>query len=226
MCNVFQDTLVNSWNFGADVLDPTTVWHGNEHAINITADNLDQLDTDPKEIMRSMLGILHAFQFLENVLLSDQLGHQTITADLLPPPVHTVQSGRSKRSDDPIANKDDDEEEEDVDYSDEEMKIMHENHDDQDSDHEMSIVDDKSKKPTTKEWHINLFGEIVHDEPSLANDLEQGTKNKNKTSSHGVTELLFHPANFVSGDDSAETDMEDMTKVHLSASSALHWCSS
>ena len=34
-------------------------------------------------------------------------------------------------------------------------------------DHEMSIVDDNnsSNNRTEKEWHINLFGEIVHDQP-------------------------------------------------------------
>ena len=52
---VNEDTLVNSWNFG-NTLDPKTVWHGNEHAINVTTANLNTLDTEPKEIMKSMLG--------------------------------------------------------------------------------------------------------------------------------------------------------------------------
>ena len=87
---VNEDTLVNSWNFGEEDLKPNTVWHGNEHAINVTIENLETLDTDPQEIMKSMLGILHAFEFLENVLLSDHLtqtsGSITTTSDLLPPP--------------------------------------------------------------------------------------------------------------------------------------------
>ena len=86
---VNEDTLVNSWNFGEEQLTPTTVWHGNEHAMNVTIENLETLDTDPQEIMKSMLGILHAFEFLENVLLSDHLAQDSgsiTTSNLLPPP--------------------------------------------------------------------------------------------------------------------------------------------
>ena len=91
---VNEDTLVNSWNFGEENLTPTTVWHGNEHAINVTIDNLDSLETDPQEIMKSMLGILHAFQFLENVLLSEHPVIQSISttnSDLLPPSILNVE---------------------------------------------------------------------------------------------------------------------------------------
>ena len=43
---MFQNTLINSWNF-ID-LDPKTIWHGNEHVQNITIDNLKQLDNGDK----------------------------------------------------------------------------------------------------------------------------------------------------------------------------------
>ena len=91
---VNEDTLVNSWNFGEENLTPTTVWHGNEHAMNVTIDNLDSLETDPQEIMKSMLGILHAFQFLENVLLSEHPVIQSISttnSNLLPPSILNVE---------------------------------------------------------------------------------------------------------------------------------------
>ena len=86
---VNEDTLVNSWNFGEENLPTTTVWHGNEHAMNVTLENLESLETDPQEIMRSMLGILQAFQFLENVLLSENPSKTIDTstsAALQPPP--------------------------------------------------------------------------------------------------------------------------------------------
>ena len=86
---VNEDTLVNSWNFGEENLPTTQVWHGNEHAMNVTLENLESLETDPQEIMRSMLGILQAFQFLENVLLSENPSKTIDTstsAALQPPP--------------------------------------------------------------------------------------------------------------------------------------------
>ena len=53
------------------------------------------------------------------------------------------------------------------DYSDEEMTMAHDDEilEDSKDDHEMSIVDDNTSNRTEKEWHINLFGEIVHDQP-------------------------------------------------------------
>ena len=83
--------MVNSWNFGEEALDPTTVWHGNEHAINVTLDNLETLETDSKEIMNSMVGILHAFEFLEDVLLSEHPDYPNKTASELEaqPPGHS-----------------------------------------------------------------------------------------------------------------------------------------
>ena len=48
---VNEDTLINSWNFksgeAAD-LNPNTIWHGNEHAVTITSDNLNKFPTEPK----------------------------------------------------------------------------------------------------------------------------------------------------------------------------------
>ena len=42
--NYFQNTLINSWNFKG--LDPKTIWHGNEHAQNITA---EIAESDPED---------------------------------------------------------------------------------------------------------------------------------------------------------------------------------
>ena len=58
---VNENTLVNSWNFGSNQLDPKTVWHGNEHAINVTTANLNALETDSQDIMKSMLGKFYDF---------------------------------------------------------------------------------------------------------------------------------------------------------------------
>ena len=83
-----QDTLINSWNFKSNDLDPKTIWHGNEHATTISSTNLNQFKSEPKDIMKSMLGILHAFQFLEQVLLSNN--HPSFKdVDLEVPPLST-----------------------------------------------------------------------------------------------------------------------------------------
>ena len=83
-----QDTLINSWNFKSNDLDPKTIWHGNEHATTISSTNLNQFKSEPKDIMKSMLGILHAFQFLEQVLLTDN--HPSFKdVDLEVPPLST-----------------------------------------------------------------------------------------------------------------------------------------
>ena len=59
-----QDTLINSWNFKG--LDPESIWHGNEHATAISNDNLANSPHSEK-IMKSSIGILNAFEFLEEV---------------------------------------------------------------------------------------------------------------------------------------------------------------
>merc|ERR1739848_903066 len=70
------------------------------------------------------------------------------------------------------------------------------------ADYDASIDDDNnsSNNRTEKEWHINLFGEIVHDQPEdhemkldQIDVLVQLPKNN-------VSELLFHPANFMNED--------------------------
>lgn len=198
---VNEDTLINSWNFGKDSLDPKTVWHGNEHAINVTTENLDNLETDSKEIMKSMLGILHAFQFLENVLLSDH--PELVETELVPPPPPPLVSSETKHHHE--------KREASEDYSDEEMIMMHEE-DVSEEDHEMSIVDDTENTTVSKEWHINLFGEIVHDEPEPENK-NQAQQN---ITSHEVSELLYHPANFKSFETQEESnDQEVMKKEHF-----------
>jgi hypothetical protein len=70
--------LINSWNF--EGIDPLTIWHGNEHATNITVDNINTIDPDDKIILKSAHGILKAFQFLEEVLLSARNTTTIITA--------------------------------------------------------------------------------------------------------------------------------------------------
>jgi len=228
---VNEDTLVNSWNFGEENLPTTQVWHGNEHAMNVTLENLESLETDPQEIMRSMLGILQAFQFLENVLLSENPSKTIDTstsAALQPPPPLIVE--RPKANHHAIKRQVSEEGEED-DFSEEEMIMMHESDTSHDStDHEMSIVDDH-ENGTTKEWHINLFGEIVHDEPeqdqiieSSEEDLvilnerssQAGSRRPVNISAHEVSELLFHPANF-DNDDGIETNggLPDIKQEHF-----------
>ena len=111
------------------------------------------------------------------------------------------------------------------DFSAEEMIMMHEDDDEHDeNDHEMSIVDDNNNA-STKEYHINLFGEIVHDD--LENDMVL-TRNSNKAgvvkdqgvpvnlSSHEVSELLIHPANFRNSLDSNQDGNVDMKEVSVS----------
>ena len=121
------------------------------------------------------------------------------------------------------------EENEDDEYSLEEMNMMHDGDDnDEEIDDQMSIIDDNDNA-TTKEWHINLFGEIVHDE--LEHEmLRIAAENEHKTfhdksneivrlggivnaSDHEVTELLFHPANFKSNKDVPIQDEMVMEQV-------------
>ena len=55
--------------------DTTKIWHGNEHALDILGENMHEIDPPHGEkIMSSTIGILHAFQFLEDVLLSRKPG--------------------------------------------------------------------------------------------------------------------------------------------------------
>ena len=55
--------------------DTSKIWHGNEHALDISGENMHDIDPPHGEkIMSSTIGILHAFQFLEDVLLSRKPG--------------------------------------------------------------------------------------------------------------------------------------------------------
>ena len=57
--------------------DTTKIWHGNEHALDISGENMHEIDPPHGEkIMSSTIGILHAFQFLEDVLLSRKPGQR------------------------------------------------------------------------------------------------------------------------------------------------------
>ena len=182
---VNENTLVNSWNFGNE-LDLTHVWHGNEHAINVTSANLNTLDTEPNVIMESMWGIWQAFQFLENVLFSDKLNQTSSNSQvLIPPPLvtkHDQDHHREKR----------DESEESEDYSVEEMKMMHD-YEDESEEHEMSVVDDHGNSTKPTHYHINLFGDLAENEPDQESDDSESPKN---VTSMDATELLFHPNNF------------------------------
>jgi len=221
---VNEDTLINSWNFKSNDLDPKTIWHGNEHATTISSTNLNQFKSEPKDIMKSMLGILHAFQFLEQVLLSNN--HPSFKdVDLEVPPLSTskhVTKRSAQQAAERVERSADYDTSIDEDYSDEEMTMAHDDEILEDSkdadDHEMSIVDDNnsSNNRTEKEWHINLFGEIVHDQPEdhemkidQIDVLVQLPKNN-------VSELLFHPANFMNEDLDDLTDDKDMEKEHFS----------
>ena len=115
-------------------------------------------------------GILQAFQFLENVLLSNhpELSKSSTSQALVPPPLVTDPDKIHfpDSNDDHHLNKrqtEDETDEGDEDYSMEEMKMMHD-YDVDETDHEMSVVDDHGNS-TKKDWHINLFGEIVHNSP-------------------------------------------------------------
>lgn len=245
---VNEDTLVNSWNYGKNDLDPRKIWHGNEHAKVVTADNINDFEKKPQDIMRSMLGILHAFQFLEDVLLSRK--PFSTDPELVPPPPPPGSShghARSRRSEDQGSKHQedlfqDDLDQTDEDYSMEEMKLMHDDtglpmlDESMMEHHESSIVDDVDNNSTRpQEFHINLFGEIVHDAPELVSRPEDAmmehdetleetlemTKSAQSNHSHEVSELLFHPANFITEasngttDDDPEEDL-NMEQEHFS----------
>ena len=53
---VAQGALVSAWNFGG--LDPTRVWHGNEHVVRVDKEAARRLDPEDRFVMRSTLGIL------------------------------------------------------------------------------------------------------------------------------------------------------------------------
>ena len=55
--------------------DITKIWHGNEHARSVTGETMHEIDPPHGDkIIASTIGILHAFQFLEDVLLSRPAG--------------------------------------------------------------------------------------------------------------------------------------------------------
>jgi hypothetical protein len=54
--------LINSWNFKD--LDPKTIWHGNEHAQNITAEIAESDPEDDKVYTGSSLNNLTMLFFL------------------------------------------------------------------------------------------------------------------------------------------------------------------
>lgn len=166
-----------------------------------------------------MLGILHAFQFLENVLLSDH--PDLVSNELLPPPVvsahddhadnvHHIERRQVQFDDDVIED----------DFSKEEMIMMHEdeaaNHDEHEH-HDMSLLDVKING-TAQEWHINIFGEIVHDEPEPEQDLESSNEESQKVNAE-VSDLLFHPANFKKSsevpEEMSEEDLNMMQQDHF-----------
>lgn len=215
---VNENTLVNSWNFGND-LDLSTVWHGNEHAINVTSANLNELATKKDDIMKSMLGILQAFQFLENVLFAGEEASKTSSNSqvLVPPPLVTNEEHHHNRR-----RRDTEDSEESEDYSIEEMKMMHdyadEEGDDDEDEHEMSVVDDHGNSNKTNEWHIDIFGELAHNEPE-AESVTVEPKNASTTATakeaKEARELLFHPANFKKDDQSVSFPVDDMKSEHF-----------
>ena len=112
--------------------------------------------------------------------------------------------------------------EESEDYSIEEMKMMHdyadEEGDDDEDEHEMSVVDDHGNSNKTNEWHINVFGELAHNEPE-AESVTVEPKNASTTATakeaKEARELLFHPANFKKDDQSVSFPVDDMKSEHF-----------
>ena len=212
-----QDTLINSWNFKD--LDANVIWHGNEHAQAINNANIKAVDPPSGDkIMMSSLGILKSFEFLENVLLNrysrsgkslshghhhhdEVLEEDEVFLDLL--------EDRSKRS----ADDDDDNFLE----SEEELQLIAADHDKRKTD-VMSITEDQQTMPMLeeKEWHINLFGEIIHDKKEDVSEYTNSTFNvTSETGNPGkfrnVSELLFHPSNFEAINmDDILSEMKDM----------------
>ena len=55
--------------------DISKIWHGNEHARDVNGENMHEIDPpNGEKVIASTIGILHAFQFLEEVLLSRKPG--------------------------------------------------------------------------------------------------------------------------------------------------------
>ena len=112
--------------------------------------------------------------------------------------------------------------EESEDYSIEEMKMMHdyadEEGDDDEDEHEMSVVDDHGNSNKTNEWHIDIFGELAHNEPE-AESVTVEPKNASTTATakeaKEARELLFHPANFKKDDQSVSFPVDDMKSEHF-----------
>ena len=112
--------------------------------------------------------------------------------------------------------------EESEDYSIEEMKMMHdyadEEGDDDEDEHEMSVVDDHGNSNKTNEWHINVFGELAHNEPeteSVTVEPKNASTTATAKEAKEARELLFHPANFKKDDQSVSFPVDDMKSEHF-----------
>merc|ERR1711953_981830 len=96
--------------------------------------------------------------------------------------------------------------------------MMIDDYDDDEDEHEMSVVDDHGNSNKTNEWHINVFGELAHNEPETESVTVE-TKNASTTATakeaKEARELLFHPANFKKDDQSVSFPVDDMKSEHF-----------
>lgn len=206
---VTHDTLINSWSF--ESLDPSRIWHGNQHAINVTSDQINLIDPEDKTIRKSTRGILKALSFLEEVLLKSPPARMMED--------HLDHPGRNKRSG---AESEDFPDTTGAGQTDSTDTYVAMDDDEMMSDEAMKSASVSEANNETAQllyhnnWHISLFGEITQDEPGqVTDDLSdtlaplinsedamghQDHMNVSDVitpSSRNVSELLFHPANFV-----------------------------
>ncbi|TRY81053.1 hypothetical protein TCAL_09447 [Tigriopus californicus] len=223
-----HDTLINSWNFGN--LDSSSIWHGNDHVQDILPDNIEEIDPEGGKVMKSTTGILRALEFLEDVLLK--------SPPVARMKEHMDEDRRRRRyKRDTLEDTTIVPETLDSDYTgDEEMEMdmhiaeMEEQGMDTDAINDqldtMSLIESENdtealgSSGASKNWHISLFGEIIQDTEDelllqvLADDTERLLESLNDTTAssklyRNVTELLFHPANFVNED---QDEQEDTTE--------------
>eukprot|EP00095_Tigriopus_kingsejongensis_P011851 maker-scaffold493_size155937-snap-gene-0.22 protein:Tk11851 transcript:maker-scaffold493_size155937-snap-gene-0.22-mRNA-1 annotation:"hypothetical protein DAPPUDRAFT_95105" len=224
-----HETLINSWNFGS--LNAQSIWHGNEHVQDILPSTIHDIDPEGKKVMKSTRGILKALQFLEDVLLKSPPVDRMVE--------HMNEDRKRKRyrrdtEDEELLETTTQAEALDMDYTgDDEMELdvqmaeLEENGTDTvvdgvdlDTQSLFEHENDTSEMiENPRNWHISLFGEVIQDdeEESLlqalgddAHDLLSSLNGSTHANTYrNVTELLFHPANFVKDKNQEPEDEED-----------------
>ena len=159
--------------------------------------------------MKSTLGVLKAFEFLEEVLLKSP------SVDLMEEHLQDDIERRKRKA-----------------------RFRRQSENDQDEDEEDYAADFLEAQSETPEdrrsriennWHISLFGEIAHDEDFTAdlvppsfnlpetfedNPVIDFNDTAYKVSHRNVSELLFHPANFKTAEEN-KMEEDDMAKVKM-----------